>query len=201
MKVTTSRDSLLMIAGIGALSIAFLWGVFLPGTRKAAAIEREIDAAEQAIRSIPLEIAKRESLHRTIATREETLCSYAPAVPDRAEIPAVIRQVARLAENARLKVTRLEPLAPVEHASYREFPIRMTLSGPFTGIAAFLHGLEMQTRLFRFGAYTLKGETERSRGNTEADVDFSVFAVRTENADSAENNESPAAAVSDRNRE
>lgn len=201
MKDTTRRDSLLMIVGTGALSIAFLLGIFMPGTRKAAAIEREIAEAEQALRGIPLEIAQRESLRRTVASREESLREYAPAVPDRAEIPSVIRQVAQLAADARLKVTRLEPLAPIDHASYREFPVRVTLLGPFAGIAGFLHGLETQPRLFRFGDSTLKAGDRQDSGTTEADVYFSVYAVRAENADSAENGESSAAASSDRNRE
>ncbi len=199
MKENVRRDSMLMIGGIGALSIAFLLGIFMPGTRKAAAVEREIAEAEKAIREIPLQIAQRESLRKQIAAGETELGRHAAAVPSKAESPAVIRQVARLAEDARLKVTRLEPLPPIEHASFREFPLRVTLAGPFSGIAAFLNGLETQPRLFGFGDYTLKSETGKPAGNVEADLYFSVYAASAENAGSAENSDSSGARLSDRN--
>lgn len=182
------RDSMLTVVGLSLLVAVFLFLVYLPGRKVSAAVERETAQAEQSIREIPRRIAELESLQQDIRTRNEYLHKTRRLLPRNADLHTVIRQVAYLANNSGLMVTRLEPVSVVEHDSYRTMPFRLSFKGRFRGMAMFLRGLEGRDRLFTVESFSLKLGNERAGDEIEADLHFSVYSRSEENAENGENN-------------
>lgn len=198
MKSKLRIDSWVTIVGLTVLVAAFLIGAFLPERKRVARVRREIAETEQAIRDIPVRLAELELLERQINDRREHLNEAAALVPAETEMHVVLNQVARLAADADLTVTRLEPLPAVPYASYRAVPFRISFSGPFRGIALFLQGLESRPRLVAVEELSLKGEPAGSGDPAQGDVYFVVYARNADPAGSAENNTRSAGRATDR---
>ena len=190
MKDPVRRDSLLTVMGLALLVAFFMFFVYLPNQRTATQLNREIAAAEQSIRDIPVRLAELELLGKELALRNDYLKETERLMPADADLHAVVRQVADLAENSGLTVTQLKPLPKTVHQSYQVFPFQVGLQGGFRGIATFLKGLEVYERLFTVEEFSLTAENERIEQLVDADMHFSVYVRCAESSESADNNAS-----------
>lgn len=200
MKDAVRRDMLLLIIGLSLMVAVFVFLVYLPGQRADAATRREIAAADEIIRQIPQRVAELESLGREFRLRKQYLEVADQVMPAEGHLSSVLREVAEQAESAELQVTRLEPLTPVAQESYECIPIRIAIEGHFSRIAAFLHGLEKNPRLFTVKEMRLTSREWEEQGNIEGDVLFCVYACKADFSDSAEINESRAGSAADEKR-
>ncbi len=180
------RDSFITIAILSVSVAGFLFGVYFPAQKSAERIDREIAAAQQSIREVPLRIAELESLCKNLCLRNDFLWRTQQLIPPEANIHSILRQVTKLANKTHLKITRLEPLPAIEHKSYAVLPFRFSFTGPFQGMAEFLRGLENQPRMFTLEELTISNQEEHSSQSREADLYFSVYVKNTESDDSAE---------------
>lgn len=190
MKDPVRRDSLLTVVGLALLVAVFMFVVYLPGRNAADRLEREIAAAEQSIHDVPARIAELESLGAALGLRNDFLKETEQLIPGDSDLHTVICQVADLAENCGLAVTRLEPLPKTVHQSYQTLPFRVSFRGGFRGIVTFLRGLEERARLFTIEEFSITGENEQIGDNVDADIHFSVYVRRAESSESADNNAS-----------
>lgn len=190
MKDTARRDSLLTVIGLALLVAFFMFFVYLPNQRAAAKLKREIAAAEQSIRDIPLRLAELESLGKELALRGGHLRETERLMPTDADVHILVRQVADLAENSGLTVTQLKPLPKTVHQSYQALPFQVGFRGGFRGIAMFLKGLEAEERLFTVEELSLAAENEQTGRSVNADMHFSVYVRCAESSESADNDAS-----------
>lgn len=190
------RESLLTVLGVCLLAATFLLVVHLPGSRRTRTLEREIQQAEQTIRSIPMRIAELESLRGENQRRRAYLSRTEALVPETVDVPGVLREVTELAERAGLDVVSLKPQKLISYKSYSEYPFQIQLVGGFHGVAEFLYGLETSRRLFAVDHFELTGESDRPGprapidATAQATVDFSVFTQIRGSADSSGNDAS-----------
>lgn len=197
MKSKFQRDGLLTIVVVAALSGAFLFFFYLPERKAAQDLRAEITQLQASIKRVPIRVAELESLKREIALREDFLKKSRAWMPAKADVPAVLEQVSRLADGANLKVTRLEPKTAERAHSYHSIPFRVTFRGRFSGIAGFLRGLENHERTVTFEELTLKHDQEDRQQTSQADLHFSVYADGSEFNDSAGINDSGNESVAD----
>lgn len=188
MKTAIPRDSILTVVGFSLITGVFLFAFYLPGLKLGAQIKADIKVAEEAIKNVPLRVAELELLQNGIAARKAYIAKAREAIPTDPDVHGVIRQVADLARNSNLQITRLEPRTAVSYASFQELPFRMSFSGPFRNVATFLKGMESRGRLFAVQEFTLKQKDERNGKPVEGDLHFSVFIDDAEIADSDGNN-------------
>lgn len=197
MNDTGRRGALVTIGGLALLSAAFLFFVFLPGQRKVVQVRKEIAEAERSIRDVPLRVAELESLRGDAGRRREYVASILERMPHDVDVHGLVRQVASLADRTRVKVSRIEPLAAVEHETYRVLPFRLGFQGDAEAIAHFLAGLESLPYLTVFPELAMSAESGRAGGTAEGDLHFAVYADRGDPADSAEIASSSHAASAD----
>lgn len=198
MKATLRKDSILTIFGFALITGVFLFAFYLPEAKVLAKVKQEIKAVQDEVQNIPFRLAEIESLQNDV-TRRKTFVSNARAwVPFDPDVHAVIHQVAELARNSDLQITRLEPRAAVAHATFQEVPFRLSFSGSFREMATFFKGLESRDRLFTVQQFTLKQKDGKAASTIEADLHFSVLIGHAEFADSAENNGSRGGGAADK---
>jgi Tfp pilus assembly protein PilO len=190
MKDPVRRDTLLTIIGLSLIAAVFIFAVYRPMQKACSEAQREIAAADQSIRDIPLRLAELKSLEDEIRLREEYLQQHHQLIPENADLHSVLRQVTNLARNSNLSVSRLEPMPPVEYESYRVVPFRVSFTGDFRGVATFAKGLESCGRLFSIEEIALNAADDKRPLGTSGDMYFSVYARRAEISDSTENNTS-----------
>ena len=190
MKDLIRRDSLVTIIGLALLAAAFVFVVYLPSQKTERAVRAEIAQAERSIGDIPLHVAELESLNREIAQRVAYLESTRQLVPHDSDMHTILSQIASLADESGLTVTRLEPLAAVSYATYDVLPFRVSLSGRFQGVLSLLRGLEAPRRLFTTDDLALR-QISKDGDVIEVDVNFSAYVKHADQENFAGLNASP----------
>ncbi len=161
-----------------ALLGAFVYGVYRPQRQQLAAARSQLEAARAAVRELPQKLAVVTRLKQNVDENEQFLRQTVSLMPDDADVYRVVQEVSRLAQQLELSVSRLEPMRPVEYASFRMLPFRMRFSGPFDAVVAFLNGLEQRDRLFTIREFEIARQSRKFESPVEVQVNFTVYARR-----------------------
>jgi Tfp pilus assembly protein PilO len=202
MKSLARHDTLIAIAGTGILTIAFCWGVVLPGQTAVKKIEAEIAQAQARLGEIPVRMAELEQLRKRLDQKLETIDVIELSLPEESHVSDVLHQVASEARRSGLTITRLEPLPSSEYASYSAHPFHLSCRGTFADLSGFLNGLEAQERLVTFGSVDLlrgndAGPSESGPRLIQANVNFNVYSRHAKTTKVAENTISRRSSASD----
>ena len=192
MKFLARHDSLIAIIGTGVLTIAYYWGVIAPGRGAADQLRSEIAQAEEKIQRIPMLLAERSQLQKKLDSERERIVQVETAVPGNSHVSDVLHKIASQAREAGLNLARLEPLAPIEYASYTAYPFHLNCRGSFADTIQFLKGLETQPRLLTFGNVNFTKSADGSSPETanltiQSNIDFSVYSRHANSTRLAEN--------------
>ena len=195
------RDTILTMLGFSLTLAAFLFGIHFPGKQRIEHWRGEIAQAQAKLTEVPVRLAEIESLQRQKRECEAYLATTDSLLTAADNLAGVISDVARLAENHQLQVTRLEPLPPAENATYRQIRYRLSFQGSYPCLCAFLQGLEESEPLYAVSELSLH-RGERQNGDSIAgDLYFSAYANEVKNNDFNENDSRLNAASADtRNR-
>lgn len=166
----------LLIALLGA----FVYGVYRPQRQRLAEARAQLEAARAAVRELPEKLAVVTRLQRNVEENERFLRQTVSLMPDDADVYRVVQEVSALAQELELSVSRLEPMRPVEYASFRMLPFRMRFTGPFDAVVAFLNGLELRDRLFTIREFELTRQSRQLDSPVEVEVNFTVYARRND---------------------
>lgn len=202
MKFLARHDTLIAIIGSAVLTGAYYWIVVGPGRVAAQKIEAEIAQTHAKMEDIPLMLAERSQLQKRVEQQRDQLQKLDVVLPTESHVSEVLHEVASQARRSGLLITRLEPLPPVEFASYSSHPFHLSCRGTFSDISGFLSGLETQTRLVTFGKvdFTRGNEGPASDGprTIQANVDFNVYSRHAKSTKVAENTSSRSSSSSDK---
>lgn len=178
MKSLARHDTLIAIIGTAILTAGYYWGVIQPGRIAAANVNKEIDQAHAKMNEVPLLMAQ-QSQQRSLLERQQLRIEQMElSLPGESHVSDVLHEVASLASQSGLTITRLEPLQTIEFASYASHPFHLGCRGAFDDVAKFLRGLETQPRLVSFSKVDLTRSQEGVDGTgrtIQANIDFSVF--------------------------
>ena len=178
MKFLARHDSLIAIIGTAVLTAGYYWGVIRPGRAAADIVRTEISQAQAKMHEVPVLLAEQTQLQARLQHQREQIEQMEQVVPTDSHVSEVLHQVASLASQSGLTITRLEPLQTVEFASYASHPFHLGCRGAFDDVARFVKGLEAQPRLVTFGKVDLirsAAGTEGPERLIQANIDFSVF--------------------------
>jgi Tfp pilus assembly protein PilO len=197
MKGSLRRDSILTVMGFSLITSVFLFAFYLPESKQHDQLKQEIKEAEVAVVNVPVRLAEITALQEDVARREKYLAAARKSVPIDPDVHAVVQQMAELARNSELQITRLEPKTPVMSETYQRLPFRLSFAGTFRELATFLKGLESQERLFTVQQFTIKQKDTKNTSTVEADMDFSVYIGHAESSNSTGNDGSSVPKMAD----
>lgn len=142
------REVLLLLILL-ALPLSSYWLVFRPQNSEISQARREIDHKRTMLDKLRQATARNEDLQRANEEVGRSIKSIEARLPTNKEIDAVVRQVSQLAVEAGLEPPAIESDKPIPAALYMEQPLKMTLTGAFTGYYDFLIKLEQLSRITR----------------------------------------------------
>ena len=189
MRDSAKRDALISIVALTAVVGGFLLLVYLPVQRACAQLQTESSAAQASIAEIPKRVMELEQLNQAIQQRLDYLSRQAHRLPRQPDLHRVVHGVSEMARTHGLQVTRLEPLEVERRSSHAVHPFRVTLRGPFSGTAAFLAGLERQSRLLTVEELRFAQDEQSVIPGILGDIKFAVYTNYDDFADFAENND------------
>ncbi len=202
MRILARHDTLIAIIGTAVLTGAYYWCVVGPGRVAAQKIEAEIAQTHARMSELPLILEERSQLQKRVEQQRDQLHQMEVVLPTETHVSEVLHQVASQARRSGLTIARLEPLPPVDFASYSALPFHLNCRGTFGDISGFLSGLETQTRLVTFGKvdFTRGNEGPASEGprTIQANVDFNVYSRQAKSTKVAENTSSRTSPSSDK---
>lgn len=168
----------LVYGGMGALIVVFyVFWFSLPRSQEIAEIQHTIQALE----------AERTQLRKTLANRKyieaesravEAAFNQAQAqLPERKEIPELLRQVSRLGRDSGLEVILFRQQPEQIRELYAEVPVQMSVRGGYHAIALFFDQVRRLDRIVNVADVRLQ-EPHLAGDQIAVDASFSATTYR-----------------------
>jgi hypothetical protein len=166
----------LVVLGI-VVAIAGLLIAVLPQRSKVSKIDARVTAAQNKL------IAMHGRRHGPVIRAAE-LFQLARAMPDNADMPGIVLDLARAASSSSVTLTSIEPAAGVvQPDGSTEVPIRVIVDGKWNGVTAFLRALRSDVQVHK-GKLSASGRLfdvdtlaiVSGSGSSEVEATFSVNA-------------------------
>ncbi len=191
------HDRLIATLGTVVLTLGFITGIVRPQQLKATMIEAEITEMQRVLSTLPHQIADFERTEKQLDRWRERTRKQNDLVSSHTAVAEVLHEVAELARQSQVSITRLEPLPQQDFASYADHPFSLACKGEFGSLAKFLSGLETQPRLVTFGEVHLTRDEDSPDRQVLTNILFSVYSRHSNSARPTGNANSPLAVMSD----
>ena len=191
------HDRLIGSLGTVVVTLGFIFGIVRPQQLKATAIESEVTQLQEILSALPHQIAERDRVQEQLNHRQERTRRPHDLVSSHAAVAEVLQEVAELARQSEVVITRLESLPQEDFASYADHPFSLACKGEFGGLAKFLSGLETQPRLVAFTALRLARDAAPQDRQVLTNIRLSVYSRHSNSAPSTVNANSPVLPLSD----
>jgi type IV pilus assembly protein PilO len=164
----SKRDQKLISAAVLAVCIAGAYGYFmyLPKRDELAAIEQHVDVLETRNAKVKSEITA-----GTLAKMREEAVQFAAelavlrqVVPTTNEVPALLENVSTAARRVGLDLTSVEPMPVLVGEQFDTYRYKLSVTGSYHAIAAFLTNVGSLNRIIAPVALTLKPLTPQEKG-------------------------------------
>ncbi len=123
----------------------FTYFVFLPKTEEAARLNEQIDNLERQLVIAKSRARNLENLKLKMAEIEAEFNEALKLLPNRREIPSLLRSITQMGADSNLEFLLFEPGSEVPKDFYIEIPVSIEVAGGFLDVAAFfdkVSGLE-----------------------------------------------------------
>ena len=136
--------------------------VYLPKTTAIAQTKQEVSSLETqllAAKGKAKNLAKLEADHKkTMAQLKEAL----KLLPDKREIPSLLRNITSLGKESRLEFPLFTPQGERPQDFYMEIPVNIVLSGNYNDVATFFHKVGSMDRIVNIHGISMRPEKEMS---------------------------------------
>lgn len=176
MNETLKKNKALIVTALAAgATLAYLFGLFLPG-QKAIAQQRE----ELEMRRLAVSEADqfRINIHEALGPLEETeryVASRRAALPNTDQMPALFSHISDEVEQAGVSLVRFEPHAPETLATLTIVPVFLTVEGQFGEIYSMLGRLEQLAETIWIDTIQLEQHGEAGE-SVRCELNLAIFA-------------------------
>ncbi|HEU4630422.1 MAG TPA: type 4a pilus biogenesis protein PilO [Gemmatimonadaceae bacterium] len=148
---TNERDQKMVLLGLlGIVAVAAYWYFYLdPRTKELATLETRIEDLRGLNERAKLELARGdpESLRREALAFQQNLEAMRQLVPTSNEVPALLEQVSNAARRVGLEITGVEPSPVLPGDQFDTYRYKLTLTGEYHAVGAFLANVGSLTRI------------------------------------------------------
>jgi type IV pilus assembly protein PilO len=164
----------ILLAVLLALPLTSWWLVFRPQNHVIAQARREIEHKRQMLQRVQETTLRNQDLARQNEEIRRQIQAIEARLPSTKEVDLVVRQVSDLAVDAGLGAPAIESDKPVTAAMYMEQPLKIKLTGDFTGFHEFLKQLEALPRITRLSDMKVV-RAQDINGNMNAEFTLSIY--------------------------
>lgn len=166
-KLTTPRKVLIAVGLVVALWGSFVWFFYLPQQENIAKLDNDLRSAKQKLDRLKKVERNLREFRKKFKDTEVQFKEALQLLPDKEEIPALLKSVSNLGATSGLEFILFQPQKEVNRNFYAEIPLKLELSGPYHNVAAFFDQVSRLSRIVNIGDMQM---TEQSRGKTGSDV-------------------------------
>ena len=154
---------ILILAGtLALLGGLFAWQVYIPKTKDIAKTKQEIVSLKK---KLDLAIRSEKQAERFRARKAEVDAQFKAALsllPNRKEIPSLLRNITQLGTDSRLEFRLFSPQGEKSKGFYMEIPVNIEVSGNYHDVAVFLDRVGGMDRIVNILNVSMKPVGTRS---------------------------------------
>ena len=155
-RVMILLGALVLLVGL----FAFLF--YFPKTGEISRIKAEIKTIEQQINQVKIREKKVERFEAEYAQVEAQFQEILKLLPDKREIPSLLRGITQLGSDSNLEFLLFRPLKERQQDFYVEIPVSMELSGSYHNVALFFDKVGRMERIVNIFDVSMTPLKERS---------------------------------------
>ena len=168
----------LLYGGLAALTaIFYVFWFYLPRSQELAEIQQKVRDLDTEQATLQKTLANRAELDAEIVAIEAAFNQAQSQLPDKKEIPELLRQVSNIGRDSGLEVTLFRQKPEQLRDLYAEIPVQMSVQGRYHNIAMFFDKVRRFDRIVNIGDISLK-EPRPVEGQITVDATFSATTYR-----------------------
>jgi type IV pilus assembly protein PilO len=164
----------ILLAVLLALPLTSWWLVFRPQNAVITQAKHEIEHKRSLLMKVQERTVKNQDMARANEEIRKQIESIEARLPSNKEVDTVVRQVSDLAIESGLDSPSIVSDKPVAAAMYMEQPLKMKISGDFTGFHDFLRKTEELRRITRINEMKIV-RTPDINGHMKAEFTLSIY--------------------------
>ncbi len=162
---------LICLGTIAAISAAYIYFIYMPKQQEITKLDKQYSSLKQKLNTYKNMASHLKKYEKMIADVQGRLNLAIKALPDKKEIPSLIKAVSKAGTDAGLVFTLFKPGKEVKKGFYAEIPVQIKIKGGYHQIA---HFFDQVSRLYRI--VTIRNINIRSTRNS-GKLDVSCTAV------------------------
>ena len=158
---------ILIFAGtIVLLAGLFAWLVYIPKTNEISGLRKEIAGLEQKINQAKIKVRSLRKFEKEQVEVEAQFQEALRLLPNKREIPALLRSITQLGSDANLEFRLFSPQREKARDFYVEIPVSMEVSGNYHNVAVFFDKVGKMERIVNILDISMKPIKSRSTSLT-----------------------------------
>jgi type IV pilus assembly protein PilO len=146
-KLTKVQRILVCVAAIGLLGGGYYYFIFAPKAQVLSKVQKELKTQEQQLDIYKIKARSLKKVKKQMAQVQQEFDLAMKALPDKKELPSLLRGVSKAGGNAGLKFLLFQPETVVDKEFYKEIPLSMTVSGTYGQAADFFFQVASLNRI------------------------------------------------------
>jgi len=182
MSKLASRGNLLLMVGLAAVSIAYVYLVFLPTRRTIVKLREELNQKEAYLAQEPALKASLESAQSDLEQTQQFVQDWQQRSPAAGELSSTYGEIYQCVKKAGMQIEKFDPQNVTIFQSLRQIPVRLTTEGTFSQLQAMLRGFEqMPARPWVESLRIERGKDDQAP--LKGEVTLVIFADNPDNSD------------------
>ena len=158
---------ILIFAGtIALLAGLFAWLVYIPKTNVIAGLRKEIAGLDKKINQAKIKVRSLKKFEREQVEVEAQFQEALRLLPNKREIPALLRSITQLGSDANLEFRLFSPQREKVRDFYVQIPVSMEVSGSYHNVAVFFDKVGKMERIVNILDISMKPIKSRSTSLT-----------------------------------
>jgi Tfp pilus assembly protein PilO len=168
-----SRAQIGLVAVTLTLVTAFYFGSYRPQSQRQAQLAKQIADQKKSLATGKAQTSVLDSVVEEVRALRAKLERSQKSIPQQQDLPAFIRDVTQLSQQASLKKFIMKPDIPSRIDLVSELPIRLTFEGDFISIYSFLRNTEQMPRLTRVRDMRLSSRDKN--GQVKVELTMNIY--------------------------
>ena len=136
------RSSWLITIGLAAVSVGYLYFVFMPSRRDIEKLREELSQKQAYLSQQPGLKVSLAAVEAELETTQKYVAGWRQHAPVAGELSALYGDIHRQVQLAGVKVEKFDPQTETTMETLRKIPVQLTAEGTFAQLHALLRGLE-----------------------------------------------------------
>lgn len=161
-KIKMAHRVMILLGALVLLGGLFVFLFYIPKAGEISRIKAEISGIEQQINQGMIREKNLEKFEAGYAQVNAQFQEILKLLPDKREIPTLLRSITQLGSDSNLEFLLFKPLKERHQDFYVEIPVSMELSGSYHNVALFFDRVGRMERIVNIFDVSMKPIKERS---------------------------------------